>query len=78
MPGAWEDRRMNLSTIFDWITVRDYDKAKADGQRRIVSRFARGNVLIQRGRYIDDIDAQELVRRGDRATERLERTIHVR
>ncbi len=64
---------MNLSHFMDWLSVRDYDNAKADAQRRIVARFSRGNVTVQRGRYLDGDDARDLVRRGDVAMERLER-----
>jgi hypothetical protein len=63
-----------LTTFIDWLTVRDYSKGKADVQRKVFSRFARGNVLVQRGRYINEKDQADLVRRGDAATERLRRS----
>lgn len=64
---------MILTPLFDWMTVRDYDKAKADALRRIVARFSRGNIKVQRGRYLDDRDFVSFVERGDAAMNRLER-----
>lgn len=54
-------------------SLNDYETAKADARRRIVARYSRGNVQVQRGRYLDSTDAGEIVRRGDEAMERLER-----
>lgn len=64
---------MEIMAFIDWLTLKDYDKAKADGRRRIVARYSRGNVLVQRGRYLDQADAADVVRRGDVAMDKLER-----
>ena len=64
---------MNIRTFLDWLMVRDYDTAKADAQRRVVARFSRGNVLVQLGRFITPGDASKIIRRGDRAMDRLQR-----
>ena len=35
-----------------WLTLADYYDSKSSGSRRVVQRFARGNVAIQRGSYL--------------------------
>jgi len=69
---------MNRLSLIDWVTLRDYDKAKALGTRRVVSRFIRGNVLAQSGHYMTDAEAAEVVRQGDQAMERLNRASKAR
>jgi hypothetical protein len=69
---------MNLSSFIDWITLRDYDTAKAAGVRRVVSRFIRGNVRAQSGHYLTEAEATEIERRGDKAMERLDRAANAR
>ena len=64
---------MDLRTIREWLAFRDYDRAKADGVRKIMGRFSRGNVNVQAGRYISDSDMLPLVERGDRAMAELDR-----
>ncbi len=62
---------MKISSFVDWITVRDYDKAKEASERELVARLARGNVLLQLGHYITAEDASEITRLGDLAMDRL-------
>jgi hypothetical protein len=69
---------MNLSSFYDWLTLRDYDKAKAVGVRRVVSRFVRGNVRAQAGHYITEDEATAIALRGDRAMKRLDRAAGAR
>lgn len=64
---------MGIMAFFHWLTLRDYDQAKAEGQRRTVGRFSRGNVLTQNGRYLNDDDVECIVRKGDRDMAQLER-----
>lgn len=64
---------LSLSKIIEWLSVRDYDRAKDEGIRRIVGRYARGNVVVQAGRYMNEADASIVVRRGDKAMAQLER-----
>jgi len=69
---------MNLTSFTDWITLRDYDQAKAAGARKVVSRFIRGNVLAGAGHYMTADEAAEIVRRGDDDMERLNRAARAR
>lgn len=66
---------MDIMALFDWITLRDYDRAKALGQRCAVARYSRGNTLTQIRRYLNDADSAEIIRRGDRDMARLERAV---
>jgi hypothetical protein len=62
-----------LTTLYDWLVVRDYEMAKEEAARRVVSRFARGNVLLQSGHYLTEAEVMDVSRRGDRAMDRLNR-----
>lgn len=64
---------MGMMTFFKWITLRDYEEAKEGAKRRAVSRFSRGNILIQNRRYLNEADAAKVVLRGDRDMAQLER-----
>ena len=58
---------MSTSSLFDWLLLRDYDRALEHGRTSVIRRLARGNVSFQNGDILDD-DALELLRRdGDRA-----------
>lgn len=59
--------------IGGWMTLADYDAAKADAIRAIFARFSRGNTLVQRGDYITEEDCVSIVRSGDRAMAELRR-----
>jgi hypothetical protein len=69
---------VNFITFLDWLTLRDYDKAKASGVRRVVARYIRGNVRAQSGNYMTDAEATQVAQRGDRAMERLDRAANAR
>lgn len=62
-----------VNRLIEWFSLKDYDRAKADSTRKIMGRFSRGNVMVQAGRYIGEIEAQEISRRGDRAIEQMDR-----
>lgn len=57
-----------FSAIFDWLTLSDYEREQRDIVRKVVARYARGNVNLQNGRYIDQAALDELRQRGDRAS----------
>lgn len=51
---------------------RGYEARKHDIESDIVSRFARGNVLVQDGHYMTKNELDKLSSEGDRALRRLE------
>ena len=61
--------------LHDWLTLRDYDRARETALRGVVARYARGNIAMQEGRFLTKADMAELRREGDAAAERLRRKI---
>lgn len=62
-----------LKKLIDWLNLADYEIAKRDATRSIVSRYSRRSVRVQAGDYMTDKEYAELIARGDRAAERLAR-----
>ena len=59
-----------MSLLKKWY-FRSYEQDKLDIDRSVVGRFSRGNVLVQEGRYITDLELDELSAKGDEALSRL-------
>lgn len=62
-----------LQNFLQWLNGVVPTSPRADSVRRVVGRYARGNVLLQQGRYVSGEDAAKIVHRGDRALEKLDR-----
>lgn len=56
-----------LRTFFDWLNLRDYERAKSEAQLAVVKRFARGNVTFQNGNILDEEGLDRLRAEGARA-----------
>jgi hypothetical protein len=67
------ERKNVFRRIRDWFTLADYDDEKEKATERVVQRFARGNVCVQNGWFIDDTALADLSKRGDKAVARLRR-----
>lgn len=65
--------RKQLQKFLDWWTLNDYEAAKEKATEDIVSRYARGSVLVQNGSVIDEAEHAALVKRGDLAFEKLKK-----
>jgi hypothetical protein len=60
-----------LHNLYSWLTVADYTEASEAATRRVVKRFARGNVSTQNGWYLNEKDFASLSARGDKAVDHL-------
>ncbi len=63
---------MRLSEIMDRILLGGYEAAKEDATRQIVARYARGNVAVQLGQFIDENNLKELRKAGDKAMQSIQ------
>jgi hypothetical protein len=59
-----------LRRVAAWLRLDDYEARKEADTRRIVARFARGNVALQQGHYLT---AEELARRSKAAVASFQR-----
>ncbi len=62
---------MRLIEILDHVLLGGYEAAKKDATRKVVARYARGNVAIQMGRFIDEEDIKKLRDAGDKAMQNI-------
>ncbi|MCZ8149961.1 MAG: hypothetical protein O9325_19170 [Roseomonas sp.] len=69
------ERAMKMAKIIDWFAVRDYDRAKEKAAISIAARYARGNVAVQNGWFIDQSGLDKLSAHGDAATKQLKAAI---
>jgi len=56
-----------MRKLLNWLNVRDYADAKQRSATNIVGRYARGNVSIQNGWFLDRSGLDALSASGDRA-----------
>ncbi|MDR3534145.1 MAG: hypothetical protein P4L90_26720 [Rhodopila sp.] len=56
-----------MRKLLNWLHVRDYEDAKLRSATNIVSRYARGNVAVQNGWFLNRSDLDALSASGDRA-----------
>ena len=66
-----------IRAALDWLTLADYDRAKAAGTKAIVKRYTRGNIFLKNGLYLDKTAIDRLSVAGDRASARLKRLAHI-
>lgn len=59
-----------LRRFYDWVTLADYEQAKERATDEIIARYARGNVALQNGWYMDEAKLEKLSRDADRALAR--------
>ena len=46
----------NIRSIYEWVTLRDYEAAKERATEEVVGRFSRGNTLAQDGSAMEQAD----------------------
>lgn len=62
---------MWATKVMDWFALRDYDRAKDKAATRVASRYARGNVSVQNGWFLDEKGLRSLTERGQVAADGL-------
>ena len=62
--------------LYDWLTLADYEAAKADATERIVKRLSRGNVSAQNAWYMTEDDLVNLSIAADAALRKMQRRMH--
>ena len=60
-----------LRKLIDHFLFGGYEAADRASDKRVVSRYVRGNTSIQFGRYLDKPKLEKLLSDGDRAAKRL-------
>lgn len=66
---------MLLRQLRSWLTMADYYEEMENATKQIATRYSRGNVSMQNGRYIDSDNLRELSLAGDRALARLKKRL---
>ncbi len=61
-----------------WIGVEDYEARKLAATKRVVRRFARGNVALQQGRYITEAELKARSEAALKSMAHIERMINRR
>jgi|HubBroStandDraft_4_1064222.scaffolds.fasta_scaffold3140281_1 hypothetical protein len=61
-----------IRTLIDWLTLADYEAAKARATEEIVARLSRGNIVVQNGWFMDEAALANLSLAGDLAISRLQ------
>ena len=59
------------SGVRGWLTLADYDNDKDEATLGVIKRFARRNILFQRGSILDDEALRKLSAAGDNAVAQL-------
>jgi hypothetical protein len=60
-----------LRKLYEYLTLANYKAANKMGSRKIVQRFARGNIYLKNGLYMTRGAMEALAARGDCAVARL-------
>jgi len=66
---------MSIQTIYDWVTLRDYQQAKERATDQVVERLTRGNTLAQDGSAMEQDELDQLSRSADDAMRSLARAV---
>ena len=61
-----------FSHIINWFLARDYQNAKDRNTKEVVSRYSRGNVRLQSGRFLTRERLNRLRNEADKALSKLE------
>jgi hypothetical protein len=60
-----------MRKAYRWLTLADYEEAKARATNNIISRDARGNISFQNGSILEENELRALSKKGDKALARL-------
>lgn len=66
---------MGLKRIIDRILLGGYDAEVKKAENQVVTRYTRGNTSVQNGRFLDSDGLNELRQRGDKASDRLSKSV---
>ena len=61
--------------MVEWFTLADYLDAKETATYDIIARYARGNIAIQNGAFLDKDKLDRLSKKGDEAMANLSKMI---
>jgi len=56
-----------ISYAKDWLTGADISRLHGEAAHKSVKRFSRGNISVQRGRYLDEAGLEKLRAKGKAA-----------
>jgi hypothetical protein len=56
---------MIIQQIRRWLALADYEDSKVESSNRILSRYSRGNVMLQRGAFITSNELRSKSRSAD-------------
>jgi hypothetical protein len=59
----------------DWLHLKDYEDAKRQGEKDIISRLSRGNTLSQNGDIMTGDELKALSKAADRDMAHLEKLV---
>jgi hypothetical protein len=62
-----------LQKILAWSSLEDYEAAKEQASTDVIARFSRGNVSVQSGQVVDELELKTLSEKGDAALASLDR-----
>jgi hypothetical protein len=62
-------------TVYDWVTLRDYEAAKERATDEVVERLSRGNTLAQDGSAMEEAELLRISLAADVAMNKLERHV---
>jgi hypothetical protein len=67
----------HIHALIGWLNLSDYDVEIANNSEQVVSRFARGNTVLQNGEgaFVDEAALAELSHAGDRAIREIDRLV---
>jgi hypothetical protein len=68
---------MAIRALCDWVTLRDYDRAKDRAAEEIEQQISRGNTLAQNGSCLEQPELDKVSMAADRAMVRIERRVTV-
>ncbi len=64
-----------IRSIYEWVTLRDYEAAKERATDEVVERLSRGNTLAQNGSSMEQSELNQISIAADAAMMRIERRL---
>jgi hypothetical protein len=66
---------VGFQRLRDWLSLRDYEDAKRQGEKDVISRLSRGNTLSQNGDAMTDEELRAMSEAADRDMAHLEKLV---
>lgn len=70
-----EHVKNKVKMLFDYLTLRDYDRAEVESTDRIIKRQSRGSIFAQNGWYISRSQLDKQSREGDKHISNLRKAV---